>query len=338
MQGYHSSVLLKEAIDALMPIRQSQDGLTLADKNNWYLDCTLGDGGHSLEILKRGGRVLGIDADPEALKRTKDRLGSLGFLGKVKLIQGNFRDIKNLVSSLAGTDFKGYTLKFSGRQDKQTTLKDQNLAGVKSNLAGAIFDLGVSSLQLETSQRGFSFGKKGPLDMRMDPSLQIQALDLINNLSRKELYEIFDKLGEEKHSWGLAGAVVRAREVKPFKTTDDLAEMVTREFGGVRGKVHPATRVFQALRMIVNDELGALQEGLKEVKDLIQNGGRIVVISFHSLEDRIVKSTFREWEAQGLGQILTKKPVVPSDDEIRENPRARSAKMRIFEANRYDNY
>lgn len=303
MQGYHRSVLLKEAIDALIPTRRRQDDLALAGKDAWYLDLTLGDGGHSIEIIKRGGKVVGIDVDPQALERVKQRLGNLGFLGKAILIQGNFRDIQNLI--------------------QQTDTKD-------SKFRGAIYDLGVSSLQLETPLRGFSFGKMGPLDMRMDPSLQVRALDLLNTLTRKELYELFDQLGEEKYSWRLADAVVRAREVKSFKTTIELADLIIREVGGFGGKIHPATRVFQALRMVVNDELGALKEGLGQVKGLIERG-RIVVISFHSLEDRIVKNTFKEWEQQGFGLVLTKKPVVPSEEEVIENPRARSAKMRVFE-------
>ncbi len=305
MESYHSSVLLKESVDAL--------GVR---KDKWYLDCTLGDGGHTIEILKQGGKVIGIDVDPEAIERAKGRLEKLGLSGKAVLVQGNFRDIDNLLFS-------------------QTELKDQKFSEAKSNLAGAVFDLGVSSLQLETPRRGFSFAKSGPLDMRMDPGLQIQALDLVNNLSRKELYELFYKLGEEKYSWQLANALVRAREVgkgKGIRTTEELADIVVRAVRGIgreREKIHPATRVFQALRMAVNSELDALEEGLEQVKGLIKNG-RIVVISFHSLEDRIVKNTFREWKLAGLGEILTKKPIVPGEVEIKENSRSRSAKMRVF--------
>ena len=290
MEGYHKSVLLRETVKALR-----------VEKGKWYLDATTGDGGHSLEILKLGGNVVGLDVDPEALSRTKERLGNLG---KVLLVQGNFRDLKNLIQTQMDTE----SLKF----------------------AGAIFDLGVSSLQLESPQRGFSFGKFGPLDMRMDPTLAIKAWDLINNLSRKELYELFKTLGEEKYSWDLAGALERARQIKPFETTLDVAEVVERVVRGRREKVHPATKVFQALRIAVNDELDALKEGLEQVKDLIEKDGHIVVISFHSLEDRIVKFTFREWEKMDLGQVLTKKPNLPSDFEIDQNPRARSAKLRIF--------
>jgi 16S rRNA (cytosine1402-N4)-methyltransferase len=294
MEGYHTSVLLKEVAD----------GLAVAGKADWYLDCTLGDGGYSLEILKRGGKVIGIDVDPEALKRAKERLKEFEQAGRFIALQGNFRDIKNLISSQADT--------------------------AQLKIAGAIFDLGVSSLQLETPERGFSFAKTGPLDMRMDPSLQVKALDLINVLGRKELYELFTNLGEEKYSWKLANAVVRARAIGQIKTTKDLADLVVKEVRGGREKVHPATRIFQALRIAVNDELGALEEGLEAVKELLEKNGRIIVISFHSLEDRIVKLTFKQWELAGLGQIITKKPIVPGDQEIAENPRSRSAKMRIF--------
>lgn len=166
--------------------------------------------------------------------------------------------------------------------------------------------------------------------MRMDPSLQVKALDLVNALSRKELYELFKTLGEEKYSKHLADVVVSAREVKPFATTEELAKVVVRKVGVAREKIHPATRIFQALRIAVNDELNALKEGLDQVKDLIEENGYIVVISFHSLEDRIVKNAFREWEFLGFGQVMTKKPVIPSEAEIGENPRSRSAKLRVF--------
>lgn len=299
MEGYHKSVLLKEVIEALK-----------VKKGRWYLDSTLGDGGYGLEILKLGGNVIGIDVDPEALKRTKKRFENLEFGDdRFRLIQGNFRDINSLILQ---------------------TETERSKFGAK-HMAGAIFDLGVSSLQLESPERGFSFGKEGPLDMRMDPSLGIQALDLVNNLSRKELYGLFNKLGEEKYSWRLAGSLELARKVKPFTTTIELAEVVEKALGGVREKIHPATRVFQALRIAVNDELGALEEGLESVKDLIENDGRIIIISFHSLEDRIVKVSFRDWEERGLGKVLTKKPIVPTEEEVRNNFRSRSAKMRVFE-------
>lgn len=297
---YHNSVLLKEVMGALDP---AYGGVNIRDA--WYIDCTLGDGGHSIEIIKRGGKVVGIDVDPQALGRVQERFKELGYSGilgeRIKLVQGNFRDVKNLI--------------------KQTDKPNQKFAG-------AIFDLGVSSVQIETPERGFSFSKEGPLDMRMDPTLQVRALDLINAGGRKELNELFSRLGEEKYSRRLADALVLAREVRSITTTGELAEIVERAV--VRRDKHPATQVFQALRIAVNDELGALQEGLDQTIDLIEKNGGIVVISFHSLEDRIVKFTFRRWEEQGLGKIITTKPIVPKDNEIRNNPRSRSAKMRVF--------
>ena len=291
---YHSSVLLREAIEALK-----------IAEGRWYLDLTLGDGGHSLEILRLGGKVLGIDVDPQALKRAKKRFEIEEIdRNKWKLIVGNFRDFDILIKQTDTTDFK---------------------------FAGAIFDLGVSSLQLENPERGFSFSKNGPLDMRMDPALGIQALDLVNNLSGKELYELFKNLGEEKYSKRLADAMVLARKVKPFSSTLELAGVLDKAVGGKRERVHPATRVFQALRIMVNDELNALEEGLEKVKEKIKKNGRIVIISFHSLEDRIVKHKLRKWQESGLGRIITEKPLVPGEQEVLANPRSRSAKMRVFE-------
>ncbi len=295
MEGYHRSVLSRQVIEALK-----------VKKGSWYLDLTVGDGGDSLEILKLGGNVVGIDVDPEALNRAEKRFrdSKIGE-DRFRLIQGNFRDIKNLISS---------------------------------HFAGAVFDLGVSSLQLMSPERGFSFNKEGPLDMRMDPSLGIQALDLVNNLSRKELYGIFNKLGEEKYSWRLAGSLELARKIKAFDTTIELAECIEKALGRTRdlpvgrhGKIHPATKVFQALRIAVNDELGALREGLDAVKDLIEKNGNIIIISFHSLEDRIVKFKFRDWEERGFGKVITERPIVPTEEEIESNARSRSAKMRVFE-------
>lgn len=298
MEEYHKPVLLSEVIKALD-----------VKKGAWYLDCTLGDGGHSLEILRLGGNVVGMDVDPEALERAKERLGSWGYLGKIKLVQGNFRDLKKLIS--------------------QADLADLEFAGV-------IFDLGVSSLQLMSPERGFSFAKVGPLDMRMDPSLQVRALDLINGLNKGELYELFSKLGEEKNSRALAAALVSARQVRPISSTRDLAQILERVVGRRKGQIHPATKVFQALRMAVNDELNALEEALPKALEVTLHGGHILVISFHSLEDRIAKISFKLWQNEGLGQVLTKKPMTPSDDEVRKNPRSRSAKLRIFEVIKND--
>ncbi|MDO8638470.1 MAG: 16S rRNA (cytosine(1402)-N(4))-methyltransferase RsmH [Candidatus Daviesbacteria bacterium] len=290
MEIYHQSVLLREVVAVLH-----------VQKNAWYLDLTLGDGGHSLEILKKGGKVVGIDVDPVALERAKDRLQDADYSEQdFVLIQGNFRDINNLIA--------------------QTEI-DQKFAG-------AIFDLGVSSLQLDTPQRGFSFLREGPLDMRMDPYLEVNALDLIRGLNKGELYELFTKLGEEKFARKLAAAVVLSRQI--INTTADLARVIESSIGR-HGKIHPATKIFQALRIAVNDELPALKEGLEASLSRIDKNGYIIVISFHSLEDRIVKNAFRDWQNLGFGQIILKKPLSPSNEEITQNPRARSAKLRVFQ-------
>ncbi len=290
MENYHQSVLLREVLQLLD-----------VQKDAWYLDCTLGDGGHSLEILKKGGKIVGIDVDPVALERAKKRLQDAGYSEQdFVLIQGNFRDIKSLI---------------------QQTETDQKFAG-------AIFDLGVSSLQLDTPQRGFSFLRTGPLDMRMDLRLEVSALDLIRGLNIGELNELFTKLGEEKFAGKLAAAVVGSRQI--INTTVDLARVVESSIGRQR-KIHPATKVFQALRIAVNDELNALKEGLEVSLERVNKDGRIIVISFHSLEDRIVKNNFRNWQNLGFGQIKFKKPLLPSREEIAQNPRARSAKLRVFQ-------
>lgn len=295
MEGYHKSVLVKEIIDALAP---PCGGV----RDAWVLDATLGDGGHSIEIIKRGGRVVGIDVDPQALDRVRQRFRKEGIKeDRYRLVLGNFRNLNSLISQM-----------------------DPDL-----KVSGVLFDLGVSSLQLETPLRGFSFSKEGPLDMRMDPDLGVKASDLISVLNKGQLYELFDKLGEEKYSKKLANTLVLARGIKKIESTTQLADLIEKTIGR-SGKINPATKVFQALRIAVNDELGAIEEALPQSIELLERGGLVLIISFHSLEDRIVKNTFRYWENEGKGKELSKKPVVPSQEEVFENPRSRSAKLRIF--------
>ncbi len=302
MEGYHSTVLLKETIEAL-EIKQG----------SWYLDCTLGDGGTSCEILGLGGRIVGIDVDPEALERTRERFERLGVeKSKYRLIRGNFRELENLILQIP-------------IESGQTGQKDHKFKG-------AIFDLGVSSLQLETPQRGFSFSQNGPLDMRMDPSLGVRAIDLVNVLLRKELYELFSKLGEEKLAGPIASALVLARPLG-IKTTEDLADLVLgvyRKHGFFNSKTNPATKVFQALRIAVNGELDSLEEALTQALEVLEKNGIIVMISFHSLEDRIIKYTFKKWQDLGFGHVKSKKPISPSALELETNPRSRSSKLRVF--------
>lgn len=293
MKYFHRSVLLTEVIDFLKVVPGGR-----------YIDATLGGGGHSEEILKSGGIVLGIDLDEDAVKNAQDKFKNNP---RIKIAQGNFNNLKQIA-----------------------------LLHKFEDVQGVIFDLGVSSNLLEKAERGFSFLKEGPLDMRMSRSLPLKASDLVNLKTKDELYEIFTKLGEENRSRAISDAIVRARRVKAILTTEDLAKVVEGSFGfkfrqpdRVRARI--LKRVFQALRIAVNSELENLKLGLGESLSILESGGRVLVISFHSLEDRIVKETFQDFEKQGLGKIVTKKPVTPSLVELRENRRSRSGKLRVFE-------
>lgn len=293
MKYFHKSVLLTEVVDFLKVVPGGR-----------YIDATLGGGGHSEEILKSGGIVLGIDLDEDAVKNAQDKFKNNP---RIKIAQGNFNNLKQIA-----------------------------LLHKFEDVQGVIFDLGVSSNLLEKAERGFSFLKEGPLDMRMSRSLPLKASDLVNLKTKDELYEIFTKLGEENRSRAISDAIVRARRVKAILTTEDLAKVVEGSFGfkfrqpdRVRARI--LKRVFQALRIAVNSELENLKLGLGESLSILESGGRVLVISFHSLEDRIVKETFQDFEKQGLGKIVTKKPVTPSLVELRENRRSRSGKLRVFE-------
>lgn len=298
-ENYHWPVLLEEVLRGVE-----------GNKEGWYVDATLGDGGHALGMLKLRCKVLGVDADPQAIERARLRFERIGYPEHLyKLVRGNFRDLKELV----------YKSEIGGEK-----------------IQGVLFDLGVSNEEFFDPKRGFSFSKIGPLDMRMDPSLAVKARDLINGLNKGELYELFSKLGEEKFAKPIADAVVLTRQIKPIDTTGELADLVEDVYlknRVKRSKIHPATKVFQALRIAVNDELNALKEALPQALDLMGEGGRVKVISFHSLEDRIVKVMFKEWVKKGLGRIITKRPMIPTGTEVNENPRSRSAKLRIFEKN-----
>jgi 16S rRNA (cytosine1402-N4)-methyltransferase len=291
MSEYHVSVLLQEAIEALL-IKQGEK----------YIDATLGGGGHTAEILKRGGEVLGIDADRDAIKNVTSRITEYGLQKRLTIVQGNFRDIKNLAEK------NGYT-----------------------EVSGILFDLGVSSYQLDKPEKGFSFQYDAPLDMRMDTDLSVTAADLVNVLNKEELAELFIKYGEEQYAKRIVTALVEARKTRRIESTKQLAELIARVYPRGEKKIHPATKVFQALRIAVNDELNSLKEAVTDSAHLLKPGGRLVIISFHSLEDRIVKNTFLQFEEENLGKIITKKPIIPTYEEIETNKRSRSAKMRIFE-------
>lgn len=291
MNSFHKAVLLQETIEALRITKGSR-----------YIDATIGGGGHAGEILKRGGIVLGLDVDKEALEYVEKNFKLEITNRKLTLAKGNFRDIEK-IAHLNGFD----------------------------RVSGIIFDLGVSSHQLETAERGFSFQKEAPLDMRMDKDLSVKASDLINALTKGELYELFTKLGEENGTRGILKRIIRARRVAPIETTKDLVRIIEGESRVNHSRINRATRIFQALRIAVNDELSALKEALPKGVGLLEKGGRILVISFHSLEDRIVKRSFLEFEKDSLGKVVTKKPIRPGEEEVRRNRRARSAKLRIFE-------
>lgn len=283
---FHTPVLVEEAISFLDVLAGEK-----------YIDATIGGGGHSLEISKRGGIVLGIDIDQEAIDYVKARIKNL------TLACGNFKNIGEIARS------NGF-----------------------SKVKGILFDLGVSSHELNALGRGFSFQRDEPLDMRMNQKEQkVTAADLVNGLTKKELYELFNKLAEEKYSWAISESIIRAREVKPIKTTKELADLVSHVYkrhNMRKTKINPATKVFQALRIAVNDELNNLREALPQAVDLLTSGGRLVVVSFHSIEDRIIKDFGKENLELN---IVTKKPVVPAIAEINANPRSRSAKLRAYE-------
>lgn len=299
----HVPVLFSEVMDALQP----RPGCC-------YIDATLGAGGHAVGILSASapdGRLLGLDADPEAISYAQQVLQRYG--DRVVLQAANFRQIGAIAHA------QGF-----GKVD------------------GILMDLGLSSRQMSQASRGFSFSQEGPLDMRIDHSRGRPAADLVNRLPEAELANLFWRFGEERYSRRIARAVVAAR---PLTSTRQLADVVSRTVGR-REKIHPATRVFQALRIAVNDELGALSEALPQARDLLRPTGRMVVIAFHSLEDRLVKRFFLEeardcicppetvicvCQHEASLKVLTRKPVRPSDDEIAINPSSRSARLRVAE-------
>ncbi|MFA5144043.1 MAG: 16S rRNA (cytosine(1402)-N(4))-methyltransferase RsmH [Candidatus Omnitrophota bacterium] len=269
------------------------------------LDATVGGGGHSGQILKRigpGGTLIGLDADESALKIAAEDLKE--FAGRFKLINENFRNLDKILSR----------------------------EGVKS-LNAVLFDVGVSSFQLDSAARGFSLKEDARLDMRMDRRLGISAYDVINRYKESDLSDIIYRYGEERFARKIARRIAQERLRKPIETTLELAAIVRRSMGPGRkySRIDPATRTFQAVRIAVNDELGALEEGLKKAVSWLDVGARIAVISFHSLEDRIVKNLFKGYAALGVLKIITKKPAGPSSEEEAVNPRSRSARLRVAE-------
>ncbi|MSU45401.1 MAG: 16S rRNA (cytosine(1402)-N(4))-methyltransferase RsmH [Candidatus Zambryskibacteria bacterium] len=292
----HKSVLLKESIDGL----EIKSG-------DIFVDGTLGGGGHTEEVCNRfcsAVVMIGIDLDPEAISRATARLSKEC---NFQTVQGSFRNIDALVSSL------GFP-----KVDK------------------ILLDIGPSSNQFEDSGRGFSFQKDEPLIMSFKKELKdedLTAREIVNTWEQENIQAILEGYGEEQFAWKISRAIVERRSVKPILTTFELVDIVksaTPKFYHHR-KIHPATKTFQALRITVNDEIESLKEGLRKGFETLNSNGRIGVISFHSLEDRVVKQFFRELEDAGDGKRITKKPILPTDDEVIENPRSRSAKLRILE-------
>lgn len=287
----HQPVMLEEAMHYLKP-----------KKGHTQVDCTIGEGGHSAEILRsigEEGMLIGIDRDEEILARAKTRLAGMPNL---RLVQGDFRNLRDILSA----------------------------EGLRK-ADGVLFDLGVSSYHIDTPERGFSFSSEGPLDMRLDRSQEGTAEDLVNELPEGELEGLIREYGEEPKARRIARCIVEARSRERITTTSQLKELIVRATGGRHGAAHTATRTFQALRIAVNDELNSLAIATGQLTDVLRPGGRAVIISFHSLEDRIAKRALRDLAAAGAAKVLTKKPVLPSREEVERNPRSRSAKLRALE-------
>lgn len=331
MDVEHLPVLVEEAVELLAPWRETGSGL--------FVDATVGLGGHAEALLAAGRgrpggiRLVGIDRDPEALARAARRLApATPAEARMRLVEGNFADITGALERASG-DLIGALERSGG-----------DLFGSgPPRVSGVLADLGVSSLQLGTAGRGFSFRLDGPLDMRMGGGGPTAA-QIVNEASEGDLENIFREYGEERQARRIARFVVAARRREPIETTGQLAAVIGRAKGGARereGRVDPATRVFQALRIAVNDELAGLESFLQQAVDLLEKDGRLVVISYHSLEDRIVKNTLRDLargeidettgrtraETQSI-ELLTKKPLRPGPAELAANPRSRSARLR----------
>lgn len=309
MEFKHISVLLQDTVDGLAV---KPDGI--------YVDGTTGGGGHSYEICSRlgpEGRLICIDQDAEALSAAEEKLQP--FAGQVTMVKSNYAQMREV-------------------------LKKQGIDKVD----GIVLDLGVSSYQLDNAERGFSYREDAPLDMRMDQEKTLRARDIVNQYPEGELYRIIKEYGEERYARSIARNICRRRQDKPIDTTFELVDIIRSAMPAKarNGKGHPAKRTFQAIRIECNQELEALRQALDDMVDLLQNKGRISIITFHSLEDRMVKTSFRRYEnpctcppdfpvcvcgKQSKGKIITRKPILPTAEECEQNPRAKSAKLRVFE-------
>ena len=309
MEFNHVSVLLHEAVDELQ-----------VKPSGIYVDGTLGGGGHSYEICKRldsEGRLIGIDQDAEALEAAQKRLGE--FKDRITLVKSNYERTGEVLREL----------------------------GIEK-VDGIILDLGVSSYQLDNAERGFSYREDAPLDMRMDREQTMSAKEIVNGYSQEELFRVIREYGEERYAGSIARNICRQREKKVIETTFELVDIIRTSMPAKakNGKGHPAKRTFQAIRMECNRELDVLGEALENMVDLLNDGGRLAIITFHSLEDRLVKTSFRRYEnpcvcppdfpicvcgRKSKGKVITRKPRIPSAEETDTNTRAKSAKLRVFE-------
>ena len=308
MEFHHISVLLNECIDNL---NITPDGI--------YVDGTMGGGGHSLEIAKRltTGRLICIDQDPNAHEAAGKRLAE--YKDRITIVRYNFGNIANILNSL----------------------------GIEK-IDGMLLDIGVSSHQLDEAERGFSYQQDAPLDMRMNPDRPFSAYDVVNGYDEDELDRVIFTYGEERWARRIAQFIVKEREAKPIETTGELVDIIKKAVpkGARKDGPHPAKRTFQAIRIEVNGELEVLQRAIDDVAARLAVGGRLCIITFHSLEDRIVKEAFRKQEnpcicppqfpvcvcgKKPLGRVITRKPILPSKEELEENPRSRSAKLRVLE-------
>lgn len=309
MEFKHKSVLLDETIESLN-----------IKPNGIYVDGTLGGGGHSYEIAKRltdGGRLIGIDQDEDAIRAAKERLSE--FADRVTIVRDNYCNMPKVLDEL----------------------------GV-SKVDGILLDIGVSSYQLDEAERGFTYKQDAPLDMRMDQRQEMTAKDIVNGYSEEDLYRIIRDYGEDKFAKNIAKHIVQARQVKLVETTFELDEIIKAaipmKFRATGG--HPAKKTFQAIRIELNRELEVLDESIDAMTDLLNDNGRLCIITFHSLEDRIVKTRFRKNEnpctcppdfpvcvcgKKPKGKVITRKPIVPDEEELEENKRAKSSKLRVFE-------
>jgi 16S rRNA (cytosine1402-N4)-methyltransferase len=291
-QSNHTSVMLAEAIDALA-----------IAPGKWYVDATFGGGGHTRSMLAAGAHVIAFDFDQAAIAAGQEHLATEIEQGTLILIRENFNKLQTTIASLQESD-------------------------AVSEIQGILFDFGTSTDQLTSSERGFSFAGTGELDMRMDDRLGVTAKDILAVIPEKQLAELFEEFGGEEDAKRIAKAIKTAR--RPVTTAAELTDVILKAKGQQRGKLHPATKVFQALRIAVNSELENIAEALPQALTSVASKGKIVTIAFHDGEDRLAKHLFAIWESEEKGTVATKRPLAPSVEEVQSNPRSRSAKLRSF--------